>query len=616
MARALGSSGSRVLCYHAISDTWEDDLAVPPQRFEEQLTSLLRRGYRPATAADAARQAPRAFHVTFDDAFRSVATAIPTLERLGVPATVFACAAYADEGRPLDVPELTAEAAAHPSELATMDWDGLHELRERGIEIGSHTMTHPHLRLLGDAELGQELRSSRERLEDRLGAPCRFLAYPYGEHDDRVRAAARRAGYEAAFELGGWTSFDTYAIPRVGIWRLDGRLRALLKTSATAARLAPALASAKRRRASSRPTAAGPAPERIGVTAPVRRVSIIAPMLNEAAHIDHFVQDLAAQDYAGEIEYFVADGGSTDGSREQLLAAAERSGLGIAVIDNPGRWVSPGLNECIRRASGDLVIRLDCHTRYPSEYIRLCVEAAEQTDASAIGGLVIPTGRTPMERAVACATDSPFGGVHWTRHDRKLEVIEDVDNIYCGAVRKEAFERAGLFDETLIRGQDDEFNLRLRRAGGRLAFDPRIRQYYTPRGSFRNLFSQYRQYGQWKVAAMHKHRQVMTARSMVPLGFVASLALLGAASFASPIARRALGAEVAAYAAGSLVFGAAGIRRRRESWSLLPLVVASFPTFHLAYGIGLVESAVRTASGRPLRAPLPTPSPEPERTAG
>jgi hypothetical protein len=115
---------------------------------------------------------------------------------------------------------------------------------------------------------------------------------------------------------------------------------------------------------------------------------------------------------------------------------------------------------------------------------------------------------------------------------------------------------------------------------------------------------------------MHKHRQVMTARSMVPLGFVASLALLGAASFASPIARRALGAEVAAYAAGSLVFGAAGIRRRRESWSLLPLVVASFPTFHLAYGIGLVESAVRTASGRPLRAPLPTPSPEPERTAG
>jgi succinoglycan biosynthesis protein ExoA len=355
--------------------------------------------------------------------------------------------------------------------------------------------------------------------------------------------------------------------------------------------------------------------ESIAAPATVRRVSVIAPMFNEASHIEQFVHDLAAQDYERELEIFVADGGSTDGSRERLLTAAEPAGIQVTVVDNPARWVSPGLNECIRRASGDLVIRLDCHTRYPTDYVRRCVEAAEQTNASAIGGLVIPRGRTPTERAVACATDSPFGGVHWTRHDRKLEVIEDVDNIYCGAVRREAFERAGLFDEALVRSQDDEFNLRLRRAGGKLVFDPRIRQYYTPRGSFHGLFSQYRQYGLWKVVAMQKHGQVMSGRSMAPLVFVVSIAFLGSTSLVSVTARRILAAELGAYIAGAVGFAAASIHRRGESWALLPRVLAAFPTFHTGYGIGLVESALRTASGRPLRAPLAAALPETNRAA-
>jgi peptidoglycan/xylan/chitin deacetylase (PgdA/CDA1 family) len=260
--------GSRILCYHAVSDGWKDDLAVPLPRLEQQLRSLIRRGYRPATAAEAVQGSPRTFHVTFDDAFRSVKAAIPTLERIGVTATVFACPAYADDGRPLDVPELAAEAAAYSSELATMRWADLYELAERGVEIGSHTLTHPHLRELGDAELQHELRSSRERLEAQLGHQCRFLAYPYGEHDTRVRAAARAAGYAAAFALGDWTPFDRYAIPRIGIWGFDNRMRALVKTSAAAARLAPALKTpaatsllrAAGRRRANRPRPRGHAP--------------------------------------------------------------------------------------------------------------------------------------------------------------------------------------------------------------------------------------------------------------------------------------------------------------------------------------------------------------------
>jgi peptidoglycan/xylan/chitin deacetylase (PgdA/CDA1 family) len=222
-----------VLCYHAVSDEWSHTLSIPPDALERLVRTLLARRFRPAPAEDVLAGRGRLLHVTFDDAFTSVARALPTLERLGVPATVFACASYADDGRPLAVPELAGEAAASPGELATMTWDQLAGLGERGVEIGSHTSTHPHLTRLSDAELTRELGESRQRLEDGLRRSCRLLAYPYGEEDMRVRAAARAAGYEAAFGLPGqpWP-LDRFSLPRVGIWRKDGLARATVKTTA------------------------------------------------------------------------------------------------------------------------------------------------------------------------------------------------------------------------------------------------------------------------------------------------------------------------------------------------------------------------------------------------
>lgn len=221
-----------VLCYHAVSDGWEHQLSVGPAAFERQLRALCRRGFRGITA-DAALEGARGLHVTFDDAFRSVGNAVPILERLGVPTTVFACSAYAEDGRPLGVPELAAEASAHPEELATMGWDELRGLVERGVEIGSHTVSHPHLPLLSQAEIERELADSRARLEEGLARPCRFLAYPFGEHDDRVRAAAQRVGYAAAFALASTATGtpDPYALPRVDLYRKDTTLSTALKTS-------------------------------------------------------------------------------------------------------------------------------------------------------------------------------------------------------------------------------------------------------------------------------------------------------------------------------------------------------------------------------------------------
>jgi peptidoglycan/xylan/chitin deacetylase (PgdA/CDA1 family) len=225
-----------VLCYHAVSDDWPAQMAVSPARFERQLRSLLDRGYRGATFTEAVLSPPhrRTLAVTFDDGFRSVfELAFPVLDRLGLPATLFVPTGLIGSDRPMSWAGLQGWlAGAHAAELVPLGWDELRRLADAGWEIGSHTRTHRRLPTLTDDELREELTASRARLEQELGAPCRSLAYPFGEADERVVAAAREAGYDAAGGLP--TSFRHAAAltwPRTGIWRDDGSLTFRIKVA-------------------------------------------------------------------------------------------------------------------------------------------------------------------------------------------------------------------------------------------------------------------------------------------------------------------------------------------------------------------------------------------------
>lgn len=219
-----------VLCYHAASATWEHALSLSPETLDQQFASLRGRGLLPVDSAAAVEGRRGTFHVTFDDAFRSLLPALPLLERHGITATFFACSGYADlGGAPLVVSELSAQPEA---ELATLGWDELRGLTDRGHEVASHTVSHLHLPRLSDQELDRELRESRRRLEDELRRPCRWLAYPFGDEDGRVRAAAARAGYEASFALPKARARPSrHAVPRVGIYRGDTPTRFMWKTS-------------------------------------------------------------------------------------------------------------------------------------------------------------------------------------------------------------------------------------------------------------------------------------------------------------------------------------------------------------------------------------------------
>lgn len=234
-----GGFAPAVLCYHAVTEEWKDALSVDLTSLERQLDVLLRLRFVPAPLEVAVDGRTRTLHVTFDDAFTNIKRAFPALERRAIPFTVFACTGFAVDGRPLDVPELRERRRGHEEALATMTWDELREIAERGAVIGSHTITHAHLPRFSDDELDRELRASREEIEDELAAPCRYLAYPFGDEDARVRTAAARAGYEAAFALPGTDRpLDRFALPRIGIFRGDGRARTVLKSSRVARRLA------------------------------------------------------------------------------------------------------------------------------------------------------------------------------------------------------------------------------------------------------------------------------------------------------------------------------------------------------------------------------------------
>jgi peptidoglycan/xylan/chitin deacetylase (PgdA/CDA1 family) len=226
------NDGALVLCYHSVSARWKHPLAVTPEAFEEQLAFFRQRGYRGASMDEIFSGAGRRMHVTFDDAFLEVLGIVPVLERLRIPATVFAVTEFSERGASFSVPELAAEAAVNGGHLETMSWDDLRGLRERSIDVGSHTVTHPHLPQLDGDELRRELRDSRERIEDQLGDRCRVVAYPFGEHDPRVQHAARSAGYAAGLGLSAGTSaHNRFAVPRLDLYRRDTALRFRMKAS-------------------------------------------------------------------------------------------------------------------------------------------------------------------------------------------------------------------------------------------------------------------------------------------------------------------------------------------------------------------------------------------------
>lgn len=344
-------------------------------------------------------------------------------------------------------------------------------------------------------------------------------------------------------------------------------------------------------------------------------VTAVVACRNEERGIEASIRSLLAQDEpAGGFEVIVADGMSEDRTRE-LLQQIGREDARLRVLDNPRRITSAGLNTGIQNARGRYIAFMSAHARYPAGYLVSCLEVAEEKHADNVGGAAIAEAHGYVQRAIAAAHHSPFsvGGASW----HSLEYEGRAGTVFGGFYRRDVFDRIGMFDEEMVRNQDDELNFRLELAGGLIWQSTSIRSWYTPRDSLAGLFRQYMQYGYWKVKGMQKHGRTPSIRHLVPGAFVLGLGLTGLAAAitavlssvsrsntlqsAAVIAPSVFGAVLASYL---IVLAVASVTSARKfGWDLLPILPITFACYHVSYGIGFLRGLVDFGLRRRTTAP-------------
>ncbi len=320
-------------------------------------------------------------------------------------------------------------------------------------------------------------------------------------------------------------------------------------------------------------------------------VSVIVPCLNEGDHIGSCLDSILANDYPQEaLEVLVVDGMSDDDTPRIVQRYLEQHSS-IKLLDNPTRTTPAALNLGLTYARGDVIMRMDAHTTYPPNYISGLVAWLDRSGADNVGGvcLTVPSAPTSIARAIALGNAHPFGvGNAYFRIGTRQP--RWVDTVPFGCYRREVFDRIGLFDEDLLRNQDDEFNHRLLRRGGRILLVPDIVSYYHARRTLANLWRMFYQYGYFKPLVVRKLGAILTVRQVVPALFVMGLCTSAAAAPWSGLMRWTLGVLATAYGIG--VVASVVPAALRHGLRIGVALCFVFPVIHFGYGVGFLKGAL------------------------
>ncbi len=330
-------------------------------------------------------------------------------------------------------------------------------------------------------------------------------------------------------------------------------------------------------------------------------VTVIVPMRNEEGFAARCLQALSSQDYPRErYEVIVVDGNSTDGTAKEVREMVLAYGVPDVFKTNPKETTAAGLNLGLQMAGGEIVIRVDGHTRVDTNFISNSVSKLMETGADAVGGPIRTRGHGPVGRAIALAMASPFGvGDASFRHtESSKDGAKDrwVESVPFGAYPREVFMKVGGFAEDLIAGEDDEFNYRLRDSGGRILMSPTIRSVYFSRPTLKGLLSQYWAYGNAKAEVLHRHPKRMSPRHAVPSTLILTLVLgpvLGL--FNRKFAWLAVAAAGAYAAANAIVSFRIGRDGNRQEMPYLPL---AFGAMHFGAGAGMLNGLWRILTSK------------------
>jgi succinoglycan biosynthesis protein ExoA len=324
------------------------------------------------------------------------------------------------------------------------------------------------------------------------------------------------------------------------------------------------------------------------------QVSVLIPCRNEAKDIEQCLGSIYGfAPPPGGFEVIVIDGMSNDGTRD-ILSQLQKQYPDLIVLDNPQQTVPHGMNRGIRRAQCEYIIRADVRCIHPKSYLCDLIELSERTGADNVGGVLVPEfgyGYTQNAIALAYKSRIAMGGALRDRGD----FIGETDTVYGGCFKRKRLLEVGMYDESMVRNQDDELSFRLREKGGKIVQDGRIKVQYYPRNSFWHLFKQFMQYGYWKVSVIKKHPQQASLRHFLPAALILIFLALGVFI---PFTLYGLYGFLIFLGSYFLTVGLFSFKSAQKlSWKLLPGVIFSIFLIHISFGIGFIISLI----GRPFR---------------
>ncbi len=311
------------------------------------------------------------------------------------------------------------------------------------------------------------------------------------------------------------------------------------------------------------------------------KVSVVIPVRNEEKYISKCIESLLESDYPKDkLEILVVDGMSEDNTRK-----VANSYEGVRVLDNPSKYTPHGINIGIKNSTGQVVMFGGAHTVYSKNYISECVKAL-QKGYDAAGGRVItlPRSQSPKAVAIAGVLSHPFGTASKYRTG-EFDRITEVDTAAYALYRRDVFDELGYFNEELVRNQDIEFNLRIRRAGKRIALVPSAESYYFARDTIKSLFENNFGNGFWVIWGARFARMPFSLRHLVPFAFVLFLGFGAILTYLLPVFRIFYLLIVSLYAA-LVLFTSGEIAFKARKPEVFPWAVLSFLVLHVSYGLG------------------------------
>jgi len=324
-----------------------------------------------------------------------------------------------------------------------------------------------------------------------------------------------------------------------------------------------------------------------------RKISIIIPVKNENKYVlkclaSVFDQEGIFADYDAEV--LIIDSLSNDGSVNEIRKCY---GGRVKIIQNLKQTTAAAFNLGIKDSRGGVIFIVSAHSRLAKDYLKTCLHVLAETGADCVGGAMRPISESLFGKAIVGAHYSIFGLGGGKFHDPEYSGY--VDTVYMGVYRREAFNKAGWFDEALVRNQDIEFNSRLRRAGGKIFLSDQIVSSYYCRSDLYDLWKQNYANGYWNVITIKKSPGSLSLRHFVPLLFVVTLGLALVLALFHKIGFYLVSAILLSYTFLAVIFTLQQIPRIGLAASLLLPVV--FAVLHISYGMGSVWALTSLSFG-------------------